>query len=96
MVAVSWVDVFGAFVTLVALAVMAYAAAEAVREVRAQDASDREWNARQALRRISAMEHELGLTPCVLWRTGCWEAECRQARAEREQWESRVMRGEAP
>jgi len=83
-------------VVIVGLAVMAYAAAEVVRDWRAQTASDREWDARQALQRISAMEHELGLTPCVLWRTGCWVPECRHARAEREEWEARVMRGEAP
>ena len=82
--------------TLVTLAVAVFVAVEIVRDWRAQTVSDRERNARLALRRISAMEHELGLTPCVLWRTACFLPECRHARAVREQWEARVMRGEAP
>ena len=90
-------DVMTLVVALVAFpSILAFLAVPMVRDARAQAASDREWNARQALQRISAMEHELGMTPCVLWRTGCWRPECRHARAEREEWEARVMRGEAP
>lgn len=53
----------------------------------------RERRALQSLERVSRLEHELGIEPCVMWQRGCWEYACIEARIERQRWMRNVMRG---